>query len=599
MFRPFALFPFLLALLSLFVPTANATQTVKMGNSTGNSVTYEAVGNTDTAGVALFYPASTMQAYKGCRITQLRLQLDTKTATDALCIFISRSLDGTPDYEQRLTGDRTTLTVTLDSAYVITGEAVYIGYTVKGAHYLLYSKKLVDGEEWIMRKGEGWQRYTNDFSATLTATVEGDSLPCDVRLTEEYIPEYALTKSGVSMSGSFVNLGPEMVKNLTVKYFVDDKEQGEETVSGFYVTSRKTGTFNLSALRIANEGTPRVRFEITAVNGEADGIPTDNVSREENILVRDSFQRRTTLLEVFSTEGCTNCPTAHELIASEIGIRTDVIELCHHSGFYTDTLTVASSIDYEWFYKPSLLYAPAVMFDRTCWDKNLPSVYSDGVPVITPDKNNFGTLYRLFAAVPAYASVNMSKTYDDASRQLSLHVEGNQLLPLSSPDSVRLFVALTEDSIYSTTQRGASSGFYHRHALRMMVTPTWGDKIDVAQGYSADYTVTLPTEWNAQKMRAVAFVANYNSQDKNDCRVYNAAKIDIVDAATEAIHQIAAPSERPTLSGGVITCRGMRFDAYDILGRRLAKDTLSLDTNALSSGVYIIKVGTATHKISL
>lgn len=577
----------LIALAAFCSAQAADMATVTIGKSAGRSVAYESVGKTDTAGVALYFPATTMQAYKGCRITEINLQLDTKLGEDSVCVFVTKSLDGECDYQQRVTGSKKTLTVTLDTPYEIDGDSLYIGYTVVGARYLCYSKAFVDGEEWVMRKGEGWKKYEGSNTATLTATVEGDSLPEDVKLMETYMPEYSLTRKGVPYSGTFANLGAEMVTSLTFTYYVDGEATSTETVDNLTVGKRKTGSFSLSGLHLTEEGQPMVSFAITAVNGKPDGAPADNVSREQSLLVRDSFIKRNTLMEVFSTELCPNCPSAHELIDSELGKRTDVIEVGHHSGFYTDTLTVQASVDYEWFYKTGKLYAPALMFDRTSLAASLPSVYSDGVPVVSPTSATLLTLYRLMSDVPAYASVNIAKTYDAESRHLSVHVEGEQLLPWATPDSLRLFVMLTEDSLYSETQRGASAGFYHRHALRQMLSSTWGDMVDVANGYAADYSTDIPEEWNAERMRVVAFVANYNSTDNTDCRVLNTAATAIADNNSSAIREVNV-DEGISLHNGTVSCGGRRFSVYDVYGRAVA---LSVDNARLPHGVYIIKVG--------
>ena len=126
----------------------------------------------------------------------------------------------------------------------------------------------------------------------------------------------------------------------------------------------------------------------------------------------------------------------------------------------------------------------------------------------------------------------MKVTLDDETRTVSVNVKGSQLLPVAGADMARLYVFLTEDSIFTTTQNGALGNFWHRHAARKSLTPSWGDVIDLQEGYEADYSFVIPEEWNIDKMTAVAFVAKYNPDDKNDCNVLNANSVDLLDVTS-------------------------------------------------------------------
>lgn len=577
---------------------AAGTATMTIGHSAGKSVTLVSAGKADTAGVALFFPDSYMQSLKGNRITQLQLQVNTMAGKDSLIVFLSRSLDGRPDYEQKVTpGKQKTVTVSLDTPWQLDGKALYIGYKVVGQRYLCFSNTFASGEEMVYKNG-AWARYNDTFSATLTARVEGDALPENIRLTGLVMPSYALTSQPVTYYGSLANLGASTVNELTVAYYVDGNAYSRETVSGLAIAPRKRGTFTLSGLSFAEEGDHEVNVQVEAVNGVADGDMTDNRSRSQSLLCRRSFTPRKTLLEVFSTELCTSCPGGHEIINDALAkMPGRVIEVCHHSGFYTDPLTIQPSVDYEWFYKKDHLYAPAVMIDRTCPVADYPSIFSDSVAVISPTSSLEGLL-DVLSACPAYASVRLSKSYDASNRRLSVHVEGEQLLPWPHPENLRLNVFVTEDSIASKNQRGASGTFYHRHAVRAVLTPTWGQSVNPDGSYSADFTYTIPAGFDANRMEVVAFVGSYNPEDKTACQVLNAERLAVTGSASSGIQQTKSQKAGLSVAHGVITCGGNTFSVYAANGTLVYGDVIRADMTNRPSGVYVVRAGHQVMKVA-
>ena len=557
-----------------------------IGNSAGSSVAFETVGSSEVAGSALFYPASTMQAFNGCSITKVEIGFQNTTEENAVTVFVSKSLDGEPIYKENFTASASGRnTFTLSSPVKLDGDGVYIGYTVKGVRTLAYSNALVEDEEWVLYKGKPWQKYdlSKGLCATMFVTVEGASLPANnVRLTALSMPDYSVTNQPVSFEGKIANLGAEEVKSLTVTYFADGKSVGTETIDGLSVKPRRAAPFSLLGLKLDAEGEPELQVEIAKVNGEADPVPADNLSRKNGMIVRDEFVSRNTLLEVFSTELCSQCPQAHRDIETALGDKTNVVEIGHHAGFYTDALTIGASQTYEWFYSDVNMYAPAVMFDRTGLVDDYPDVFKDGTPIVAPTAKVLEALYDIIGKAPAFVSIGIDRTFDEASRSLSFTVAGQQLLPLTTPESLRLFVFLTEDSIATETQRGASGTFYHRHSARRILTPDWGDNLELgSDGFSHVYATDIPAEWNLKNVRIVAFVANVNSEDKNDCRVMNACEATLADGLSSGINGIDDDTVGKPAELMVFTAEGTLVSVLQ--GDADVRDS------GLPHGVYIIK----------
>lgn len=188
---------------------------------------------------------------------------------------------------------------------------------------------------------------------------------------------------------------------------------------------------------------------------------------------------------------------------------------------------------------------------------------------------------------PALATVDIATDWTPATRSLSVSVKGKQLLPVATPDSVRLYVFLTEDSLYSETQAGARSGFYHSHVPRVSLTPTWGEKVDIASGYDCHFDTVLSEEWNEKQMSVVAFVANYNSTNPLDCSVLNVEGKSLI-ASTSGIGSMKHETS------GLWTITHMS-------GKTVAKGSesaaLTNACNALCHGVYVVSVNGKSRKI--
>lgn len=557
----------------------SAEESLVLGNSAGNPVTYLPV-SADYAGAALYYPSSVMSAYKGCAVTELQVALNAASDdSGALRLFITSELGGKPYYEQTLESwKRGWNTVVLDNPYVIGGDGVYIGYEVGGQRYLAYCNSFVTNEEWVKRDDKGWVKYDDVYSAAVSAVVTGDGLPQNnVRLGTVNMPGYALAGKNVGYRGEFRNLGATAVSSLTFTYVVDGEEYSTETVSNLSVKPREAGAFTLQGPSFPDEGEFDVQLLISAVNGGDDAVEGDNISAVKTTLCRNSFTQRKALVEIFSTEKCTGCPGAHESIDKVLDGRDDVVEIGHHAGFYTDKFTVDESTEYEWFYTDDRgTYAPAIMFDRTNFSESYPEIYNDGVPVTSASRGYTGVLLEEALSIPAFATVGIDADMNVATRSLNLHVEGRELLPVTDAGDVMIYVWLTEDNIFTDTQAGTAGDFIQRHVARRSLTPAWGKKVDLTAGYSEDFAVDIPEEWEISNLSAVAFVAVYNPDDKNGCRVLNADAVRLKDFASGIVQ---VETEASGIDGS---------DVYTVSGQCVLKNASASDVDRLEPGLYIV-----------
>lgn len=564
--------------------TSWAENQLTLGNSKNSITQYQQISqNTDKAGAALFYPADFMSVYKGCTISEIKVGINTASTgdKDTLRVFITNDLNGKPLYEQTQTSwVRSWNTIKLDKPFVIDGQALFIGYEVSGQKFLAYANTFVDSEEWVKCDGKiGWEKYTGEptLRAALQAVVTGDNLPQhNVQLLNTNMPNYTLPGKNITYSGTFNNLGATTVNSLTLTYLINGKEYATHTVSGLNVRPRTTGLFMAQNLVLNQTGIYDVQLQVSQINGEADAYEKDNATAVTQTLVCDSIVNRKALLEVFSTEKCTGCPLVHAELSKILDSNKKVVELAHHAGFYTDKFTIDESVAYEWFYTTTHgTYAPAMMLDRKNFFQKLSDIYKDNVPMISASGENVQKVLPEVLNVPALTSVNITAKGDADSRVLNIHVDGKELLPTDFLENPVLNVWLAEDHIFTETQEGAKGNYTQRHVARRCLTPTWGMPVDLSKGYEADFKVEIPVDWNLNNLKVVAFVSNYNADDRNDCQVLNTDELHVKNCMSGIGHV--------SVSG-----KADSFDVFTPSGICVLKKASATDLQQLPQGIYIV-----------
>lgn len=298
------------------------------------------------------------------------------------------------------------------------------------------------------------------------------------------------------------------------------------------------------------------------ISAQGDELESDNTAIAYLTTYTETVPHKL-LLEEFSTEMCSNCPRAIQTIAKmvELGYGDQFVQITHHVGYKTDWLTVDEDKAYMWFYGDNGTYAPAGMFDRT----NAPDYhYGQGSdneqwPVFgIYSSDSFEPRLQKALAVPAFVAVDAETNYDIDSRTLDIEASVSKLATFDAQcKAPRITVILIEDSILHHKQAGyeGDTTFKHRHVYRKCLSDIWGDELEFEGNEAvARYSYVLPDDWCDQYVEAVAFVSNYNADDRNDCRVFNATSVGIKEQS--GVTGIAADAE--TVSVEYYNLQGMR-----------------------------------------
>lgn len=515
-----SLFLFALSALAL---SAQEQALLVVGNcQTEESAQMEYVGSDEGTGFALNFSRYKMRAYKGNSLTTVNIQFDGKATG---YIFISRGVEDEPVFTQEFEAKRGWNEIVLDTPYAIDGSELTIGYinhTLPGGT-LAYGNALVEGKEYVRRNGK-WETFTKG-SGRMTAVLQGDALPkCEVALDKVLMPTFVLTGSdATAATADVVNLGTDVVEAITVLIH-EDNEVLTSRIEGLQIAPRSKTTVSIP-FTLATDGDYNLWMEVSEVNGGADAAPIDNTSAQQEVYARKDFGQRNVLLEVFSTERCTNCPAGHQTIESTLGDKPHIIEMTHHAGFFTDKFSIPESTEYEWFYKSDQYagtFAPAFMTDRTSYASR-PSDYLYGTPIASSVSSKLlKAAYNEAVTVPALAVIGLKAAFDDTQRNLGIDVDARALVAAKGYEHPALNVFIIEDEVFSKTQENSFGNYFHRHMVRKCLTTTWGEAFAAGGSISRHYDVTLEAGWNPENISVVAFVANYNAKSNADCRVMNA-----------------------------------------------------------------------------
>ena len=245
-----------------------------------------------------------------------------------------------------------------------------------------------------------------------------------------------------------------------------------------------------------------------------DGGQTDSCKIKVN--KREPVSRNAILLEDFTATWCGPCFSGMKNIHKQMeGFGDKVILVCQH---LSDDFAIQHSRALANFYGVSGI--PASMIDRAKGVVGKKVTFHPGylTKAILEKK----------LAEPTYVTINLTTSYNEATKEIKVKVEGELL---EDYQKAKLNVYLVQDGIIYE-QNGGGDNYVHRNALRDVISKdTWGDALGVSQGkYSKEYTYKLPDKigkfaTDPAKMYIVAFAADAvnTSGDNTKNVVHNAA----------------------------------------------------------------------------
>lgn len=567
---------FILFALILFAVAGMAQETVNLGYCAGEINTKGTVTTEGKKWVsgAIFLPAEMLSPYAGGNIKAIRAGLSSKINVDSLVVWVRNDLES-----NNISADTITLktsqaivkgwneVVLKNMVRINAANGLYIGYSYRqkaktGAMSVIGSS--VDNAFFAQLGDDAeWQDMSSSGILSVEAVVEGNKPGYDLGLLSATADPYRDAAYNV-ITATVSNNGSNAVAGFTI-------ETKYENSNDIYTThidlptapgEKVEFTFNIPAQDMSVAG--NVRMSIKELDDAVDEVASNNTITAKVVMVKKVF------IEEFTTEKCGNCPRVAGYLKNVLNMdkyKNRAVAVCHHSGYYTDWLTLPCDAEYLWLFGGGQ-YAPAMGFDR------YPLFYSGGkYNILTcPDQETIEQSIDARLNEQANTPILISLSFDESTQTLGVNINGTR--KRQAVNDMYLTVYLVENNIMPKLQSGMEPGFMHQHVVRQY-NSTWGDLI-VWEGdkFNNHYDFTIDSSWKPADMQIVAVVGAYDKDNYLNCVSDNVECVNIGSLISTEIKSVN-------------TDNGKAEEYYDISGRKL---------NAKQKGINIVKTSNGSVK---
>lgn len=443
--------------------------------------------------------------------------------------------------------------------YVVKGteENLYIGFTYEIAtSYSPLSYDLTQDSKnlsYAYQDGKWVDTYGSNFGMPNIRLVTSETFDIADLMVKTFTPT-GFMRSGVSYDdheAQILNLGTVTAKSFTAKVKVGDGVETVEPYNNVNLAPNAVFTIKLPKLVASNKGRQNVSVTVSDIVFANDAVDTDLTDNNclEEVFIYDENVTKRLLIEAFTGQHCSNCPSGHRAMNTTIeeleSYGVEIFEVSHHAGYQPDNFTTNEDSEYCFFYNNGTsTYAPAVMINR--W-KNPKGTYPG--PVF-----NTGETLIWNNSVDAlnqepYVTVDMTSDYNEATREAQLKVD---IHCHRKPEGTTVFnIMIAQDSII-TYQTNGGTDYVHNNAFRATINDNaWGfnisDKLEEGKTFTYTTAYTLPETIRStagtkialpldiptdpKNMKFVAYVAAYDYENPNGNEVYNCAGTPLMKSA--------------------------------------------------------------------
>lgn len=519
---------------------------------------------------AILIKKEKINSLAGNQIREIHAGLISKLNVDSLAVWVSESLDGPVlSTDTIATPAKGWNTVALTKPVDITSDmqTLYVGYSYhqkSTAKAMSCPKTPEPGYSCFIRSGnDEWKDYSNDYTVSVEALVYGDKLPkYDLTLSAlDVQQDYVVDNGNLEFTMKVFNNATVTINGFDAVCTVDgsDEKYTVHCDSSIAYNESKTITMTVSptAIQTMDPATRTLTVTLTNLTEGEDEIPSDNTLSGTFNVTLHSFVRNV-LLEEFTTEKCTNCPRVASYVHDamnepEFQGRLNTME--NHAGYYTDSFTATFHNDWTWLFDN--LYAPAVLYDRHA---------EDGAVTAVTCPNSKLELFegiRKRLRETAFVSLKVTADVDGENQKINVKVTGTRAKENFTKNPARITVVLTETNLAAISQAGAGGDYTHYNVGRR-VNSIWGDVLEWnGDDYTYECSIPYTQNYDFDNLGILAFIHDYDPDDKTKCDVANSAAITSAEFTGKAT-AIFAPNASTNDSKALY---------FDLQGRKLSAPT--------------------------
>lgn len=519
---------------------------------------------------AILIKKEKINSLAGNQIREIHAGLISKLNVDSLAVWVSESLDGPVLSTDTIAAPaKGWSTVSLTKPVDITSDmqTLYVGYSYhqkSTSKAMSCTKTPEPGYSCFIRSGnDEWKDYSNDYAVSVEAMVYGDKLPkYDLTLSALDVQQnYVVDNGNLEFTMKVFNNATVTINGFDAVCTVDgsDDKYTVHCDSSIAYNESKTITMTVSptAIQTMDPATRTLTVTLTNLTEGEDEIPSDNTLSGTFNVTLHSFVRNV-LLEEFTTEKCTNCPRVASYVHDamnepEFQGRLNTME--NHTGYYTDSFTATFHNDWTWLFDN--LYAPAVLYDRHAED-------GEATAVTCPNSK-----LELFEGIrkrlreTAFVSLKVTADVDGENQKINVKVTGTRAKENFTKNPARITVVLTETNLAAISQAGAGGDYTHYNVGRR-VNSIWGDVLEWnGDDYTYECSIPYTQNYILDNLGILAFIHDYDPDDKTKCDVANSAAITSAEFTGKAT-AIFAPNASTNDSKALY---------FDLQGRKLSAPT--------------------------
>ena len=224
----------------------------------------------------------------------------------------------------------------------------------------------------------------------------------------------------------------------------------------------------------------------------------------------DAVAPVTVVVELFTSEGCSSCPPADEVLTQFISSQpvpgVIVVGLGEHVDYWDrlgwrDPFSSASLTSRQSLYNANVFRTGNIYTPQMVIDGRLEGIGSDA-----------GAIRKavLEAAKTPKAALLVSGRRDGDDVRVDVHVDAAPSVVRKEPADVT--VAITEDRLVTEVRRGENRGRTLRHTAVVRSVMTVGELTPGDRTFTTSVSSALARDWKSENLRVVAFVQERQSR---------------------------------------------------------------------------------------
>lgn len=235
-------------------------------------------------------------------------------------------------------------------------------------------------------------------------------------------------------------------------------------------------------------------------------------------------RRAPVIIELFTSEGCSSCPPADELLKrlaqTQPVAGVEIIALEQHVDYW-NRLGWTDPFSAPQFSARQGEYADAFARDGVY----TPQMIVDGQTEFPGGNQTKARATIAHAAETPKADITLTRASAAPAAGVPLSVRVDKLPSLSADDTAEVLLAITEDNLRTAVPSGENAGHTLAHASVVRSLSVLGQfNPRGGTAFTAQPVVALGAKWQRKNLRAVVFVQEHNSR-----RMLGAAMIKLME----------------------------------------------------------------------